>query len=102
MKYRSRAGATLVAVTFLFAGLSTSARAQEEFPLDLQNRVKDLRDGIRMSIHDGNAAQHQKDMQKAAHASIMRLTDEVNRDLKSGAGRKPTPMSQIVQEANAL
>jgi hypothetical protein len=100
MKYRLRAGATLVAVTFLFAGLGATARAQEDFSLDLKNKVKDLADGIRTSIHDGNAAQHQKDMQKAAHASVMRLTDEIDRGLR--AGRKPTPMSQIVQEANFL
>ncbi|HLW67225.1 MAG TPA: hypothetical protein VKS79_18065 [Gemmataceae bacterium] len=102
MKYRLRAGWALVAVVSVVALAVSTARAEEEFPLDLQNRVKDLRDGIRMSVKDGNAAQHQKDMQKAAHASIMRLTDEINRDLKSGAGRKPTPMSQIVQEANSL
>ena len=102
MKYRLRTVGALAAFTFLFAGLGTTARAEEEYSLDLRNKVKDLADGIRTSVNDGNSAQHHKDMQKAAHATIMRLTDEINRDLKSGAGRKPTPMSQIVQEANYL
>ncbi|HEV3142592.1 MAG TPA: hypothetical protein VGZ47_01780 [Gemmataceae bacterium] len=102
MKCGLRAGWKVLGAVLLLAGIASTARAEEEFPLDLQNRVKDLRDGIRTGIHEGNAAQHLKDMQQAAHASVMRLTDEVNRGLKTGAGRKPTPMSQLVHEANTL
>src|SRR5262245_54791630 len=96
------AGWKVLGVLVLLVWLCPNSRAQEEFPLDLQNRVKDMRDGIRLGIRDGNEAQHLKDMQQAARASVMRIADEVNRGLKSGAGRTPTPMSKLVQEANAL
>jgi len=102
MRYCLHAGWKVLGVLVLLVWLCPISRAQEEFPLDLQNRVKDMRDGIRLGIRDGNEAQHLKDMQQAARASVMRIADEVNRGLKSGAGRTPTPMSKLVQEANAL
>jgi hypothetical protein len=96
MKLRLRASATALGVIFLAGLTAAPAWAQEDqFPLDLQNRIKDLMGG-RFAIHDANDAQHQKDMQQAARASVMRVAE----DLK--AGRTAVGMVRIVQEANAL
>jgi hypothetical protein len=78
--------------------------AQEEMSFPVQNwvNVKDIRDG-RKPLRDPSpdkAKQNLKDIEDAANYSVMRLTDDVNRGLKSG--KTPVPMSQIVAKAHEL
>jgi len=78
--------------------------AQEELTIRVETKlsVKDMRDG-RKPLKDPNAdkaAQNLKDIQETTNYLVMRLTDDVNRGLKSG--KTPVPASKIVQDASEL
>jgi hypothetical protein len=96
MKRRVWLGLLLAAGWFV-AG---KAVAQDDypFPVEERNRLAPIRGGDK-PFKDGSMAANQEAVNHAAKWAVMRITDPVNRNEKTGS---PVPMNKLVTDAAAL
>lgn len=87
-------GLALAATVWL--GANGASAQQEEFPVQEQNRVRDLREGKR-PVRDAEEGTNRELIEKAAKYTAARIKNEHNRGLKPPPPA-PVPMTVIIQD----